>query len=221
MPPQFLWRWMAANTIALLVGYLLYTPIAHGLTGPHTRDLDASQLLAHSVALAVVALLVATAQRRELIRFVAVSWARLPLAATGFVAAFWAGFYQPWLRGPDFDILFGSFVLGTALVIGVVPMRDHPIATGAALIGFPVGCFVGQVIVLAVFVSLGIVPRLQESELQHSLYWMSVGLSMGVIGGAIGGAAIGRMLTDTTRPPAPDGGTAMSPAAHEGSGERF
>ncbi len=47
--------WIVHNTAALLVAYVLYTPIAHGVTGGHaTRELSVSQLAAHSIALATV-----------------------------------------------------------------------------------------------------------------------------------------------------------------------
>jgi hypothetical protein len=63
--------WVLLNTRALLAGYVLYTPIAHGFTGGHaSRQLSSAQLAAHSIALVVVALLVATAQRRALAGFV-------------------------------------------------------------------------------------------------------------------------------------------------------
>jgi hypothetical protein len=94
-------RWAIANTLALLFGYVLYTPIAHGI-----GDL-------------------------------AVPLTRLPLAVIGFVAAFFAGSYQPWLGGPDWDILFGSVVLGSAAFLGLVPMRRRPLASTIALLGSP------------------------------------------------------------------------------------
>jgi hypothetical protein len=197
---SFARRWTIANTLALLVGYILYTPLAHGLTGPHARNLSAAQVLAHSLALSIVAVLVAAAQRRELGRYVEVPWTRIPMAAAGFVAAFWFGFYQPWLQGPDFDILFGSFVLGGAVFLGVVPARGHWLAMVIALLGFPIGCFLGQLMVLSVVVALGVVPNLQGSEFQHSTYWISVGVSMGVIGGSLAGAALERVLTHVRRP---------------------
>ena len=55
------------NRAALLAPYVLYTPIAHGITGGHvSRQLSVSQLAAHSIALSIVGVLVATAQRRAL-----------------------------------------------------------------------------------------------------------------------------------------------------------
>jgi hypothetical protein len=52
-------QWLIFNAVAMLAGYLVYTPV----TGGHGRDLTVAQLVAHSVALAVVAIIVAFAQR--------------------------------------------------------------------------------------------------------------------------------------------------------------
>jgi hypothetical protein len=194
-------RWTIANTLALLISYVLYTPIAHGLSGPHPRGLNAIQILMHSIALAIVAVAVAISQRRELSRYVSVPWTRAPLAVIGFISAFWAGSYQPWLTGPDWDILFGSFVLGSAAFLGVVPAREHRVATIIAVLAFPVACFLGQVMILGVVVAIGIVPDLQASMVQHSVYWISVGVSMGAIGGWISGLALRRMLPNTSDRP--------------------
>jgi hypothetical protein len=149
---------MTANTVGLLIAYLLYTPIAHGLTGTHPRGLDAAQIASHSLALAIVAVSVAAAQRHVLRRYVSVPRTRLLLAAIAFIAAFWFGYYQPWLRGPDFDILFGSFVLGNAAILGIVPMQKHRLAAAVVLSSFPFACFVGQLVTVTTVLSLGIVP---------------------------------------------------------------
>jgi hypothetical protein len=196
---SFAGRWTTANTLALLCGYILYTPIAHGPTGSHPHGLTASQILAHSVALVIVATLVVVAQRLALRPHGSVPSTRVPLAAAAFTAAFWIGAYQPWLTGPDWDILLGSFVLGNAAWPGVVPARGHRLAAAVAFLGFPVGCFLGQVMILSVVVATGFIPNLQASDLQHSAYWVMVGVSMGVIGGSISGSALRRMLTQTGR----------------------
>jgi hypothetical protein len=196
---SFAGRWTTANTLALLFGYILYTPIAHGPTGSHPQGLNARQILAHSVALAIVATLVVVAQRFALRPHGSVPWTRIPLAAAAFTAAFWAGAYQPWLTGPDWDILLGSFVLGNAGWPGVVPVGHHKLAATVAFLAFPVGCFLGQLMILSVVVTTGFIPNLQASNLQHSAYWVMVGVSMGVIGGSISGSALRRMLTQTAR----------------------
>ena len=194
-------RWTIANTLALLIGYILYTPIAHGVSGGHPRGLNAFQILMHSVALAVVAVLVAVAQRRELSRYVTVPSTRVAVAVVGFIAAFWAGSYQPWLSGPDWDILFGAFVLGTACFLGVLPARGHWVAATIAVLAFPVGCFLGQLVMVGIVVVTGIKPDLQASHLHHSAYWIGVGVSMGLIGGWISGMALRRMLPATREGP--------------------
>jgi hypothetical protein len=194
---RFPGRWVIASTLALLFGYVLYTPIAHGLGGDHPGGLTAYQIFTHSIALAVVGVSLAAAQRHVLQPWIAVSLTRLPLAALAFIAAFFAGAYQPWLGGPDWDILFGSVVLGSAAFLGLVPMRGHPLASTFALLGFPIGCFVGQLIILGIVVTtFDKVPDMQGSRLLHSVYWISVGLAMGLIGGAISGPALRRLLID-------------------------
>lgn len=193
-------RWTMANSLTLLITYILYTPIAHGISGAHPRGLNAFQIAMHSVALTVIAASVAIVQRHELGRHVSVPWTRVPLAVTGFTAAFWAGSYQPWLGGPDWDILFGSFVLGSAVFVGVVPARGHRVASIIAMLAFPIGCFLGQLMILGVVVAIDITPDLQASMLQHSAYWISVGVSMGVIGGWISAMALSRMLPTSSEP---------------------
>jgi hypothetical protein len=189
-------RWVIANTLALLFGYILYTPIAHGIGGDHPRGMTGFQVLTHSIALAVVAASVFAAQRHTLRPYIAVPWRRLPWTAIAFVALFLAGSYQPWLTGPDFDIIFGSIVLGSAAFVGLVPMRRHPWASTIALLAFPVGCFLGQVLIVLIALKMtsGVIPDLQTNRLLHSAYWISIGVSMGVIGGTIGGPALRRLL---------------------------
>jgi hypothetical protein len=192
---SFTKRWLAANTLALLLGYLLYTPIAHGIGGDHPGGMSAFQILTHSIALAVVAMLLLAGQRLALRPHLAVPMGRVPLAAVAFVALFLAGSNQPWLGGPDWDILFGSVVLGSAAFVGLVPLRRSPWAATFALLGFPIGCLAGQLIIGGiVLATFDEVPDLQSSRLLHSAYWISIGLAMGLIGSAIGGPALRGLL---------------------------
>jgi hypothetical protein len=212
MPPgaePFVLRWTIANTLALLFGYVLYTPIAHGIGGDHPGGMSAFQVFMHAIALAVVAASVVFAQRNVLAPYLTVPWRRLPFAVVAFVAVFFAGSYQPWLRGPDWDILFGSVVLGSAAYLGLVSMRGHTWASSIALLAFPVACFLGQLLVLGVVLSVysGAVPDLQTNQVLHSVYWISVGASMGVIGGPISGLALRRLL------PARSASSAPAPSA--------
>jgi hypothetical protein len=187
--------WVIANSLALLIGYLLYTPIAHGLGGDHPQGMSPFQIFTHAIALAVVAVTVVAAQRQVLAPHLAVPWTRFPLAAVLFALAFFAGSYQPWLGGPDWDILFGSLVLGSAAFVGLAPMRPKPVAAAVAVLAFPIGCFIGQLIILGVVVAaMERIPDLQTSRMAHSVYWVCVGVAIGLIGGAIGGPALWRLL---------------------------
>ncbi|MCI0350847.1 MAG: hypothetical protein L0Z53_15585, partial [Acidobacteriales bacterium] len=109
---------------------------------------------------------------------------------------FWAGYFQRYLSGPDWDIIFGSVVLGSAVWLGTVPVRGHSVAGAIALLSFPVACFIGQSIIVGIALLLGVVPDLQANVLQHSIYWIGVGLSMGIIGGWVSGLALRRMLPE-------------------------
>ena len=153
------------HTAALLAGYLLYTPIAHGVTGGHeARALTEAQLIAHSVALAAVAVLVAMAQRRVPVPFALVTWRRVVLAAVAFEIAFWLGYYQPWIEGPDTDIPLCYVVLGSAVWLGNIPTKGHRVAAMVALLSFPVASIVGEVGLLVVFTSLQVTPAMENKH---------------------------------------------------------
>ena len=188
-------QWLLFNSVALFAAYVLYTPVAHGLTGSHGRVLTSPQLVAHSIALAVVALAVAAAQRHVLKQFVAVARRRVAVAAILFNIAFWLGYYQPFVTGPDTDILLGSVVLGSAVWLGNVPTQRHRVAAAIAFISFPLGNFIAQLCILAAVTIFKITPDLQSSTLQHSVYWVAVGSLTGLFGGWASGLALARMLT--------------------------
>lgn len=197
LPTPFSHRWLRWNAAAWSIAYVLYTPIAHGVTGGHSRDLAASQVLAHCVALAVVAIIVADAQRRALAPFVTVPWTRVVVAAFAFNIAFWIGYYQP-VGGLDTDILFGFLVLGSVVWIGAVPVRGHRLAAVIAVLSFPVASVVAEIVLIVAFSLLQITPALQTSELQHSIFWIVVGGFSGSLGGWISGLALARMLPSAT-----------------------
>ena len=199
-PNSFVREWLLLNMGAMLAGYVLYTPIAHGITGGHaSRQLTTAQLTAHSIALVVVAVLVATAQRRALAGFVSVPWRRIIIVAIAFPVAFWIGYNQPWINGPDTDILVGFLVLGSAVWLGSVPAKGHLAAAMIALASFPFASFVAEVCLLVAFTLLHITPAFQTSELQHSIFWITVGGITGILGGWLSGLAIARMLAGTPR----------------------
>jgi len=192
---SFVRQWVLLNTAALLVGYVLYTPIAHGMTGGHeSRKLTATQLIAHTIALAVVAALVATAQRRGLHGVVSVSRMRVAVATVAFNIAFWIGYYQPWLEGPDTDILVSYLVLGSSVWLGNVRVNGHRTAAAIALLSFPIASFVAEAFLLVAFTVLQVRPAIQTSDLHHSIFWVTVGGVTGILGGWLSGLALARML---------------------------
>ena len=181
--PEFVRRWTVANTLAMFVGYLLYTPLGHGITGGHDRELSASQLLAHCVALAVVGYLVASAQRRALASFVEVPAWRVIATVTGFIVMFWVGYYQTAISGPDTDILLGYLALGCTTWIGLVPVRGHYLAITVAVFSFPVASFVGELLLFAGVIATGVEPNFSQSHVQHLAFWLTVGTTTGILGG--------------------------------------
>jgi hypothetical protein len=208
-------QWFLYNTAAWLAGFVLYSPIAHGVTGGHTRDLTPAQLIAHAIALVVVAVIVATAQRRVLVRWVPVSWARVVVAPVAFYVAFQIGYYQTLVEGPDTDILLGFLVLGSVVWLGNVPTKGHRVAAAVALLSFPIVSVVAELLLIVTFTLLGITPALQTSEFQHSIFWITVGGVSGSLGGWLSGLALARML-----PPLPDQGARQQELAADAASPR-
>ncbi len=112
-PTTFSQHWFLWNSVAWLVGFVLYTPIAHGVTGAHPGALTPVQILAHTIAVSVVGITVAGAQRRALAPFVSVSWVRVLIAPVAVNIGYWIGSYLPidW----DTDILLAFLALGSAV----------------------------------------------------------------------------------------------------------
>jgi hypothetical protein len=117
------------------------------------------------------------------------------MVTLAFIAAFWIGSYQTLvLEGWDTDILLGFLVLGSGVWIGNVPMKGHRIAALIALLSFPIASLVAELCLLGAFTGLGITPALQTSEIQHAVFWITVGGVTGILGGWLGGMALARML---------------------------
>ena len=192
--PRFARKWLFGNTLALLAGYLLYTPIGHGFTGGHGRELNGAQLISHTLALSVVALSVAVAQRRLLTPYVQVSARRIPLAVALFVGLFWAGYYLPLPFGLDWDILFGFTALGAAVWVGHLRAAGHPLAALMAFLAFPLASFLGEVIIFLVVINLGLKPEIGTDPIMHSVFFLTVAVTTGLVGGGISGKALQRML---------------------------
>lgn len=139
-PTTLAQRWFLWNSLAWLIGFVLYTPIAHGVTGAHPHGLTLPQVVAHSVAVAVVGVIVADAQRRALAPFVSVPWARVLVVAVAFNVGYWVGSYLPidW----DTDILLGFLALGSTVWVGIIPIRGHRLSAAVALLSFPIASVV-------------------------------------------------------------------------------
>ena len=193
-------RWLMFNTVAMFAGYLMYTPIAHGVTGGHGRDLTAAQLVAHSLALAVVAILVTSAQRHVLAPFVTMSWKRVAAAAIAFNIAFWVGYYQPIRIGPDTDMILGFLVLGSIGWLGALPIKRHRVAAAIAVISFPVAGVIGQVLLLISMALFEFTLEPRTNMVHHTLLWMTTGVAAGLLGGWAGGVALSKMVPTQSGP---------------------
>ena len=195
MKSSFLRRWWIANTLAFLAGYLLYTPIAHGITGGHGRTLSVSQIVAHSAAMVIAALFVVVAQRAALKGHLNLGWWRVPFVMVTFNAAFWLGSYWPFLPVVDTDILLGFTVLGSFAWIGSFrPGRSWP-SVLLAVLSFAVANFVGQATAVTLALGLGMKAEdLQTNHFVHSFYFVTVALVTGCVGGAMSGWFLGRAL---------------------------
>jgi len=192
--PSFTKRWVQANTVAFAIGYLLYTPIAHGITGSHGRELTPSQLVTHCLALAVVGLLVFYFQRTVLRPNYEVTVTRIIVATLAFIGLFWFGYYQTIIpEGPDYDILFGFLPLGVGSWIGKGSFRSKPLAFAIAILSFPFASIIGELILFIIVMSIGLELDVQNPWI-HSLFWLTVGITTGLLGGWISGKALTKLL---------------------------
>ncbi len=206
----FAGRWIRWNAIAWLAGFLPFSFIAHGITGGHGADLTAAQYVAHSIAMAVAAIIVAAAQRLVLADYVSLSSARIPLAAAAFVAGSWAGNAIP--VDVDPDILVGFLVLGCVVWLGAIEVKGHPLAAAVAIFSFPVAAFLIELGLIIMVSLLEFTPDLQANEWQHFVFWIAVGGGAGLLGGWWSGLALSRMLPTVMRP-----GAAQHPVAPDGA----
>ena len=208
-------RWFLWNSVAWVVGFVLYTPIAHGVTGAHLGDLTPAQIFAHAIAVSVVAVIVACAQRQALAPFVSVPWIRVVVAAVAFNVGYWIGAYLP--TDLDTDILLGFLALGSAVWLGVVPINGHRLSAAVALLSFPVASFLAELALFGVVVLLlGMTPDLQASILWHSIFWITVGGASGILGGWLSGLALARMLPSSKNAARQTTAADRSPAAPAG-----
>jgi hypothetical protein len=141
----------------------------------------------------VAAVIVASAQWRVLKRFVPVSWSRVLIAPVVFSVAFWIGSYL-YFDGPDTDILLGFLALGSVVWIGNIPAKGHRMATVLAILSFPLASFLVELCLIGIVTLLRFEPALQTSEIQHGIFWITIGGLSGVLGGWLSGLALSRMI---------------------------
>ncbi|WP_462249851.1 hypothetical protein [Ekhidna sp.] len=194
----FLKSWVKNNTIGFIIAFLVYTPIAHGLTGHHTRDLSSGQLIAHSVGLVVVSALVFFFQKRVLKHYIEISSKRIIASIILFVSLFWFGYYQRFIPdGPDYDILFAFLVLGSGSWLGLLSFKGRSLQLIIALVAFPIASFLGQLILYTMVVGLELFElELQTSIIDETIVWLSVGITTGLIGGWVNGKMLTKVLPD-------------------------
>lgn len=190
---SFTRRWWMANTLAFLAGYLLYTPIAHGITGGHGHALTFSQIVAHAIAMAVAAWIVVVAQHWALAGQVKLEPWRIPFVMITFNAAFWLGVYRPFLPVVDNDILLGFTVLGSFGWLGSFPLRGAWPWGVLAVLAFAIANVVGQVCAVMLGTTLGFKGEdLQANAFVHSFYFVTVALITGFVGGGLSGWLLDR-----------------------------
>ncbi len=191
----FAHRWFVANVVAFGVAFLLYTPIAHGITGGHGLTLSVAQRVAHSLALAVAALLIAEAQLRVLPKTLGLSRSRMVIVALTTIITFWLGSYLSSLTFFDLDIVLGFTALGSSTWLGAfrVPKGKGKFVVFSVL-AFTLASFLGDAAAYFLLVGLDIVQSMQINPWVHSLFWITVALVAGSIGGAISGVFLQRVL---------------------------
>lgn len=204
-------RWFLSNSAAWSIGFVLYTPIAHGVTGAHPGGLTPPQVVAHAIAVAVVGVIVAGAQRWALSPFVPVPRIRVLVTAVAFNIGYWVGSFVPidW----DTDVLLGFLALGSAVWVGIVPTNGHRLSAAVALLSFPVASVVIELALFGIVVSLfDVTPDLQTSMLWHSIFWITVGAGSGILGGWLSGLALAKMLAPPSGKAADGGDERREPA---------
>ena len=185
-------RWWQANSIAFVVAYLLYVPVAHGFTGAHPGPLSPRQLIAHTVGLVVVAGVIFGAQLWALGLQPGSHRGRLIWGSLSFVFVFWIGWYA---FGGPVNVFMSFSVLATATWIGA-PHLSSKLSIKAVLVAL--GMLVGLLAGLALFgglVATGLaMSDTQASPISHTVFWLCAAAGTGIVGGFLSGLALPRAL---------------------------
>ncbi|TMU54476.1 hypothetical protein [Flagellimonas algicola] len=190
----FLKKWISVNTLGFFIGYLIYTPVGHGITGNHTRDMNTNQFIAHSVALGIVGLILFLFQKSVLKNYFTISTRKIFLLIIAFISLFWFGYYQTIIPGGlDWDILFGFLVLGSGLWFNKISFSNNKWIWLIAVLSFPIASFIGEVILFLIFNTFNLDMNMQNA-MNDMIFWLTVGLTTGILGGWISGLMLYKLL---------------------------
>ena len=140
-------RWVYSNVLSNVICMgLLHAPIAHGLGGPHGKDLTLLQLATHTLSLWFFLSVLIFAQNKAWKRPVNLLMPSNFAAVLGFVPLmFWTGYYTLYI---PFDIMFMYLAIGVSNGWILKPYAKRPalwmvqmLLTGlsAAVAGIAVG----------------------------------------------------------------------------------
>lgn len=185
------YRWWFANVAGLIIAYLLFSLIGHGITGPHGDDLTLAQDIAHTLGLLVVGLVVFPAQRAALRPWLQVSVSRIIIGTVVFTAAFQFGAKT---YRPPADWILGFTVLGTAAWLSFHGLKGLRLVwTIATTMGFWIGMALTTPVMFAA-IRAGLFNPDSPSLLDHTMTWVLGAGMTGIIGGYVSGWSLSRLL---------------------------
>lgn len=185
------YRWWFANVAGLIIAFLLFSLIGHGITGPHGDDLTFAQDIAHTLALLVVGLIVFPVQRAALGPWLSVSTARIIVATVVFTAAFQFGAK---IYRPPADWILGFTALGSATWVSFQGFKGQRLVwTIATTLGFCIGMAFTTPVMFAAIRS-GIFDPESPTLLDHTITWVLGAGMTGIFGGYVSGWPLSRHL---------------------------
>ncbi len=192
------YRWWFANVVGLIIAFLLFSLIGHGITGPHGDDLTFAQDIAHTLGLLVVGLILFSAQRAALGPWLSVSAARIIVATIVFTAAFQCGAK---IYGPPADWILGFTVLGFAAWVSFHGVqRQRLVWTIAAILGFCMGLALTTPVMFAA-IRAGIFDPDSPTLLDHTITWVLAAGMTGIFGGYISSWPLSLLLISSDSSP--------------------
>ncbi|MCI0605767.1 hypothetical protein L0156_22490 [bacterium] len=192
------YRWWFANVVGLIIAFLLFSLIGHGITGPHGDDLTFAQDIAHTLGLLVVGLILFSAQRAALGPWLSVSAARIIGATIVFTAAFQFGAK---IYRPPTDWILGFTVLGSAAWVSFQGFKGRRLVwTIATILGFCIGMAFTTPVMFAAIRS-GVFDPESPTLLDHTITWVLGAGMTGIFGGYISSWPLSRLLISSYSSP--------------------